>query len=292
MDKPRLLIVEDDLDLSEMLNAYFQMQRYEVLTAAWGADALRVSQEEPLDVIVLDIRLPDIDGYEVCRQLRSQRHTQDTPILFLTEKSDRVDKLQGLELGVVDYITKPFDIQEVHLRIRNAIKRAEQRSFLNPVTDLPGGGLVEEVLQRLVYDDGPWAALVVIIHKLSAFRDTYGFVAADDVLRAVALMIRNAVREFASEEDFVGHLEPEEFLVITSPDAIKHIRERLEARVQQSREFFYPVGDREKIREMAEQDLLRITSALVESGDGPFDSADALRDLLNKHAAAARQEVS
>ena len=101
LDKPKILIVEDDLDLSEMLNAYFRVQNYEVMTAAWGKDAVQISSEHTIDLIVLDIRLPDIDGYEVCRQLRTQRRTQDTPIIFLTEKRDRVDKLQGLELGVV-----------------------------------------------------------------------------------------------------------------------------------------------------------------------------------------------
>ncbi|MBZ0302916.1 MAG: response regulator, partial [Anaerolineae bacterium] len=109
MDKPRILIVEDDLDLSDMLSGFFQVENYEVLTAAWGSDALRITSEEAVSLIMLDIRLPDIDGYEICRQLRSNRQTQDTPIIFLTEKRDRVDRLQGLELGVVDYITKPFD---------------------------------------------------------------------------------------------------------------------------------------------------------------------------------------
>jgi DNA-binding response OmpR family regulator len=127
-DKPQILIVEDDLDLAEMLNAYFRVQNYEVLTAAWGEEALKISREQTLQLIMLDIRLPDIDGYEICRQLRTQRRTQDVPIIFLTEKRDRVDKLQGLELGVVDYITKPFDIQELRLRVRNAISRAAVRA--------------------------------------------------------------------------------------------------------------------------------------------------------------------
>ncbi|MEM6529890.1 MAG: response regulator, partial [Chloroflexota bacterium] len=117
MEKARILIVEDDLDLAEMLNAYFKVQDYEVLMASWGEEALRISREEVVDIVVLDIRLPDIDGYEVCRQMRGQRQTENTPIIFLTEKRDRVDKLQGLELGVVDYITKPFDIQELRLRV-------------------------------------------------------------------------------------------------------------------------------------------------------------------------------
>lgn len=285
-ENPRILIVEDDLDLSEMLSAYFRVQNYDVLTAAWGADALRLSREEPLNLIVLDIRLPDIDGYEICRQLRSQRQTQDTPIIFLTEKRDRVDRLQGLELGVVDYITKPFDIQELRLRVRNAISRAARQSLINPVTDLPEGGLTDQQLDQLVLREGKWAALVLSISSLGSFREMYGFVAADDVLRAVALMIRNAVREFGREDDFIGHLGPEEFLIVTNPDATRSIRERLETRVQQSREYFYPVRDRQKVRDMLDDDPLGISSAVITSNDGPFNTADDLRNALSNLAAA------
>ncbi len=286
VDKPRILIVEDDLDLSEMLSAYFRVQNYEVLTAAWGADALRLSLEEPVDLIVLDIRLPDIDGYEICRQLRGQRQTQNTPIIFLTEKRDRVDRLQGLELGVVDYITKPFDIQELRLRVRNAIHRAARQALVNPVTDLPEGELVEGQLSQLLYREDKWAALVLSINNLGSFRDLYGFVAADDVLRAVALMIRNAVREFGHEDNFIGHLGTEDFIIITTPEATKNIRERLEARVQQSREYFYPVRDRQRVPDMPESALLRMTSAVLNSTDGPFQTVEDLRAALGKVTAA------
>src|SRR4030095_4368978 len=146
-----------------MLNAYFRVQNYEVMTAAWGKDAVQISSENPIDLIVLDIRLPDIDGYEVCRQLRTQRRTQDTPIIFLTEKRDRVDKLQGLELGVVDYITKPFDIQELRLRVRNALSRVALQSTTNPVTDLPENELVEEKLNSLILAENEWALVLMAI---------------------------------------------------------------------------------------------------------------------------------
>src|SRR5215470_889124 len=168
-DKPRLLIVEDDPDLSDMLDAYFRVQEYDVLTAAWGRDALKISAEETVNLIMLDIRLPDIDGYEICRQLRSQRRTQDVPIIFLTEKRDRVDKLQGLELGVVDYITKPFDIQERRLRVRNAISRVEREAMTNPVTDLPEGPVVEDHLSELTTKTTEWAALLISITGLGDF---------------------------------------------------------------------------------------------------------------------------
>src|SRR5688572_6320069 len=93
VDKQRILIVEDDLDLAEMLDAYFRVQNYDVLTAAWGEDGLRIAGDEALNLVVLDIRLPDMSGYDVCRQLRAQRRTADVPIIFLTEKRDRMDKL-------------------------------------------------------------------------------------------------------------------------------------------------------------------------------------------------------
>jgi PleD family two-component response regulator len=280
LDKPKILIVEDDLDLSEMLNAYFRVQNYEVMTAAWGKDAVQITSDNNIDLIVLDIRLPDIDGYEVCRQLRMQRRTQDTPIIFLTEKRDRVDKLQGLELGVIDYITKPFDIQELRLRVRNALSRVARQSTTNPVTDLPENDIVEDKLNGLVLADQDWALLLMGIGGLSDFREQYGFVAADDVMRAVTLMIRNAVREHGSEEDFVGHIGPEDFIVLTTPEKINEIRERIENRIRQSREYFYPLKDRERAKEAAESNQLRLRSGTLQKSAGPFETVEALKTAL------------
>jgi len=275
-NKSRIMIVEDDLDLSEMLDTYFRVQNYDVRTAAWGEEALKISREEDIDLIVLDIRLPDISGYDVCRQLRLQRRTQDVPIIFLTEKRDRVDKLQGLELGVVDYITKPFDIQELRLRVRNALSRVERQTLVNPVTDLPESQLAEEKLSNLLYSENAWAVLVISINGLSEFRDVYGFVAADEVLRAVTLMVRNAVREFGSEGDFIGHLSPEEFVIITGAEKVNSVRERVETRVRQSREYFYPP----KARETKEVDQLNMTSRLLDRSAGPFNTLEDLKAKL------------
>ncbi|HEX2619744.1 MAG TPA: response regulator [Phototrophicaceae bacterium] len=292
MDKHQILIVEDDNDLSEMLSAYFRVQNYNVLTAAWGGEAIRLVQDSPVDLVVLDIRLPDIDGFEVCRQMRTQRRTQDIPIIFLTEKRDRVDKLQGLELGVVDYITKPFDIQELRLRVRNAISRANRQSLANPVTDLPEGPMIDEKLNGLLFTEEKWAVLLLSISSLSQFRELYGFVAADDVLRAVALMVRNAVREFGSETDFIGHFEGEDFLIITGADHVQRIRERLEARISQSREYFYPLRDRDKAKKAMEENQLRLASGIVDHTAGPFTSLDALKTALTEKLKADQSSSS
>lgn len=147
-EKSNILIVEDDLDVAEMLDAYFRVQGYDVSVANWGEDAVKISETQHFNLVILDIRLPDIDGYEVARQLRQNRRTENIPIIFLTEKRSRADRLHGLELGADDYITKPFDIQELRLRVRNSIQRSVHDMVNNPVTGFPEGILVEERLNQ------------------------------------------------------------------------------------------------------------------------------------------------
>jgi DNA-binding response OmpR family regulator len=281
MDKPQLLLVEDDLDLSEMVSSYFRVQNYDVLTAAWGEDALQLADENMLDLIMLDVRLPDIDGFELCKRLRESRKTQDTPILFLTEKRDRIDKLQGLELGVVDYITKPFDIQELRLRVRNAIARAKASSSLNAITGLPEGHLVDEKLSQTLDSETQWALLRLSITSLKAFHERYGFVAADDVLRSVTLIVRNAVKEHGQADDFIGHLAPETFVVITQQSAVAKIQQRVERRVEQSREYFYPPKDRGQAQEAMREQHLRVVCGTVDY-TGSYENVDNLKTKLEK----------
>lgn len=239
-----LLVVEDDPDVAEMLYAYFRIQGYEVYTVDWGADALQSCQQYKPDLVILDIRLPDIDGYEVARRLRANRSTQDVPIIFLTDRRAREDRLLGLSLGADDYVTKPFDVQELRLRVRNAIHRAHQGGLLNPVTGLPEGQVVNEKLEELL-DQNSWSLLVVTIQHLDQFRDQYGFVASDDTLRAISLMVSNSVRELGDPDDFLGHLFQHSLLIVTTPQTFSEIKARILTRLEQAVDFFYPLKDRE-----------------------------------------------
>lgn len=278
--KTKILIVEDDLDLSEMLSAYFKVQDYDVLTAAWGKEALELVQSHTVSLVMLDIRLPDIDGYEVCRQMRLQRKTQNVPIIFLTEKRDRVDKLQGLELGVVDYITKPFDVQELRIRVRNAIARAARQTSSNPVTELPEAEQANQRLGELLMTDDPWAVLLIDIKGMGEFRESYGFVAADDVLRAITMMIKNAVREMGGTDDFVGHLAPEDFMIITTPEKVSTLRSRITTRINQSSEYFYPLRDRETTHHKPDVEYISLKSGVVQSASTVYADVDALKAAL------------
>ena len=275
--KSKILVVEDDLDVAEMLNAYFRVQGYEVFTVNWGEDGVRACQTVNPDLVVLDIRLPDIDGYEVARRLRLDRRTQDIPIIFLTEKRERIDRLQGLEVGGDDYITKPFDVQELRLRVRNALNRASQGSLNNPVSGLPDGALVDEKLAEML-KEGSWSALLISISNLNIFRDSYGFVASDDVLRAISLMVHNAMREVGEGEDFIGHLTPTDFVLVVTSENLPALQERIRERLEQSLDYFYPLKDRERISKR--KDRLAINVVELPSVSGRFKDLDALKKEL------------
>ncbi len=243
--KSTILIVEDDLDIADMLNAYFRVQGYDVLTVNWGEDGVRACTTNAPDLVILDIRLPDIDGFEVAHRLRGNRKTKEIPIIFLTEKRERGDRLKGLELQADDYITKPFDIQELRLRVRNALQRSRQGSLTNPVTGMPEGNLVDEAISiGLEHQDS--ALMVVSLRNLNRFREVYGFVASDDLLRAISLMVRDAVRDLGTIEDFVGHLTAADFLIITRQAQVPAMHDRIRKRLEQSFDYFYSDQDREQ----------------------------------------------
>jgi PleD family two-component response regulator len=229
MGKARLLIVEDDIDIANMLKIFFSGFQYDVDIALRGGEALEKTRQYLPHLIILDIMLPDIDGFEVCASLRTNIRTSHVPIIFLTQKDERSDKLQGLELGADDYITKPFDIEELKLRVQRAITRAEQQSLTDPRSGLPAGRLIEEQLRRIIRQDG-WSLMDLRIRYFDAFKEVYGFVAGDDVLRFTAMLLGEVVDEVGTANDFIGHACGENFIIITTEQASPRMGRRLKER--------------------------------------------------------------
>ena len=244
MGKARLLVVEDDIDIGNMLKIYFSGMDFDVDVAVRGSDALEKTKQVLPHLIVLDIMLPDIDGYEVCRNLRTNMRTSHIPVIFLTQKDERSDKLQGLELGADDYITKPFDIEELKLRVQGAIKRSERESLTDPRSGLPAGRLIEEQLRRIIREKG-WALLDARLNNFEPFKDVYGFVASDDALRFSAMMIGEVVDELGTTSDFIGHAGGDNFIITTGEKA-DGIRSRLKERFDQEVQTHYNFMDRQQ----------------------------------------------
>ena len=189
--------------------------------------------------------LPDIDGYEVCRSLRTNMRTSHIPVIFLTQRDERSDKLQGLELGADDYITKPFDIEELKLRVQGAIRRSERESLTDPRSGLPAGRLIENRLREIIREKG-WALLDARINHFDSFKDVYGFVAGDDVLRFTAMQIGEVVDEVGTTSDFIGHAGGDNFIVITKEDKAEAMKARLKERFDNEVLTHYNFIDRQQ----------------------------------------------
>jgi len=245
MGKARLLVVEDDIDIGNMLKIYFSGMEFEVDVAVRGSEALEKTKQVLPNLIVLDIMLPDIDGYEVCRSLRTNMRTSHIPVIFLTQRDERSDKLQGLELGADDYITKPFDIEELKLRVQGAIKRSERESLTDPRSGRPAGRLIEDHLRRIIREKG-WALLDARVNNFESFKDVYGFVAGDDVLRFTSMLIGEVVDEMGTMTDFIGHAGGDNFIVITKEEKAEVMKARLKERFDNEVLTHYNFMDRQQ----------------------------------------------
>jgi DNA-binding response OmpR family regulator len=243
-NQSKILIVEDNADTAEMLSAYFSAEGYDVQVAAWGREALKLCQVTVPDLIIQDIRLPDISGYDVVRELRERSRTSAVPVIFLTDRRGRHDRIAGLTLGAVDYIAKPCDMQELRLKVRNALRRASYASLVSPVTGLPGRKVAGDRLAGLLDLDG-WAVLYVSILDIEPFNEAYGFVAGDDVLRAVGLILNNVIDEAGTTEDSVAHVDQTAFAVITQKSKVPLVRQQIIDRLARALDYFYPIKDRE-----------------------------------------------
>ncbi|MFN2195476.1 MAG: response regulator [Anaerolineales bacterium] len=296
MSKARILIVEDDFDISNMLKIYFTAQGYEVDVAPRGADALDKTRHGLPHLIVLDIMLPDIDGYEVCRTLRTHTRTSHIPIIFLTQKDERRDKIQGLELGADDYITKPFDIEELKLRVQNAIARAERENLRDPRSGLPSGRLIEEQLRRIIRADG-WTLMDIRLIYFQAFKDVYGFVAGDDVMRFTAMLLGEVVDTLGTPDDFIGHAGGDNFIIITTIEAASGIRSMIRERFKQEVGTQYNFIDREQGYILTEDDsgqvvktpLMNVSIGMVSAGE--YEFAD-IREITELAAEARRKDAA
>jgi PleD family two-component response regulator len=220
---PTLLIVDDDPDIQRILTLRFQQDGYRVARALTGAEALIAAQKQPFDLIILDLLLPDIDGFAVLAALRARSATAMTPILLLSARDSPQQKVHGLQLGADDYITKPFSTAELQARIRANLRRHERTAGANPSTQLPGNIAIERTLRHRIEQNAPFAVCYVDIDNFKAYNDTYSFLKGDAVIHQTAHVLLQAIEQRGNHDDFVGHIGGDDFVVITTPDRAEAI---------------------------------------------------------------------
>ena len=214
----RILVVDDDRNLRKIIQTNLELAGYDVTTAGNGNDALRILDSMQPDLVVLDVMMPIIDGYEVARRIRRHPSNAHVPIIMLTAKGEVDDKLAGFEAGADDYMTKPFGPQELLARVKAKIRRVEVDASLSPLTRLPGNLAIEAELRRRLEVNAPFAVLYLDLDNFKAFNDVYGFTHGDEAIQLVATTSVDVVRRRGTPQDFVGHIGGDDFIIVTLPD--------------------------------------------------------------------------
>lgn len=272
-----ILIVEDDPAIARLLDVYLAQKGYKVRLASRGEEALAICRTTPPDLVVLDVRLPDISGYDVGMALRSSPETQNIPIVVLTAFNEKSERLTAHDVVKADYfLGKPFDIEELYSVIRNQLREGRRRGHYHPVTNLPTGELVNNQLRALLGTTS-WTLALIRINGFERFTQLYGVVVGEDALKFTALLLCEVVRRHGVATDFVGQLVVGPyFLIISAPERIEAIAADLLARFDAEIKPHYAFRDVQQGR--APQMALSV--AVISDTDGPFSDIRELTEAV------------
>ncbi len=296
MSKEKILVVEDAPDISSLLKIYFTSQGYDVLTAMRGQIALEICRKTPPNLALLDVNLPDMEGYDIGKALRQSARTRHIPIIFLTARGEKQDRLKGLgEVQAEYYLVKPFDIEEVHTIVKAALDRARQKNLTHPVTNVPTAEIINEQFRSLLASSG-WALALIHINGFETFTQAYGAVVGEDVLKFTALLISEVVNEAGRPEDFIGQMVVgASFVLISTPELMPALTAKLCERFDAEIGLHYNFKDRRNGHitvaddqgQMRQAPLMSLSIGVLTSGDGPFYD---IREL-SEAAEEARQRA-
>jgi diguanylate cyclase (GGDEF)-like protein len=241
----KVLVIDDDKFMVRVISDCLEKEGYEVFGANDVTSAMELIYHVTPDIILLDVVLPKMNGYEICRLLRNDTRTSHLPIIMLTSRDQLEDKVAGLDAGADDYITKPFDNPELVARVKTHLRRAKQEKSFNPLTGLPGNILIEDEIKRRVNDNTrKFGVLYIDLDNFKAYNDVYGFLKGDEVIKFVAHVIEKNVKSLGNHDDFVGHIGGDDYIAVTSPDKIETICNAIISQFDSSIPLFYSAEDR------------------------------------------------
>lgn len=221
----RVLVIDDDPMILKMVRTVLESSAlgFEIQTIDNGRQGVEVAKAEIPDLILLDLMMPEMDGIEVCEHLRASRRTYLIPVIMLTASASSIHKLDALRTGVDEYLSKPFDPEELEARIVGLVRRFRLTRASSPLTGLPGNLAIEQEIHRRISRAELFACCYFDLDNFKAFNDYYGFEKGDECIRFVAQLLIDAVESQPRTDDFVGHIGGDDFVYITHPDFFEAI---------------------------------------------------------------------
>lgn len=221
--KSTILIVDDSIENIKILLNLLESDHH-LFFAKGGKKALEVARSESPELILLDIAMPEMDGYEVCRRLKADSRTKDIPVIFISARSDAGDETRGLEIGAIDYITKPFNPAIVKARVKNHLRLQaaihELKSLYsraldaNPMTGLPGNNSISAGIKTAMKNGSAHCLIYTDLDNFKAFNDKYGFARGDDVILFTSRTLKQAIEKADCPDAFIGHIGGDDFILL------------------------------------------------------------------------------
>ena len=241
-----VLVVDDDPNVGLLISAVLGKFNYTVVTLYSGEEVLRFLDNDKPDLILMDLRMPGLDGYALCKRIREKPDTHDLPIIILSGVSEVDAKVTTIELGADDFITKPFDVRELRARINRILKRKSTDISLNPLTHLPGSPAIEEYVLKRMEGNSPFAFAYIDADNFKAYNDVYGYAKGDKVIKHIAAVLSDAAKAHADQDYFLGHVGGDDFVLVTKPDIIEAAGKEIVEQFDSTIASFYTEADRQR----------------------------------------------
>jgi len=244
MARPRILLADDDPDILDVLEITLSEENYELIKVMDGEEALKIIKSKPLDLVLLDYAMPKMNGRQVCMEVKKDILLRHLPVIMVTGKGEVKDKVGGIDAGADDYVVKPFEPKELLARIRMILRRTERDLEANPLSRLPGNVSILNELSRRVESKAIFSVCYVDLDKFKAYNDKYGFEHGDEVIRETARILIQATQQVGNPDDFIGHIGGDDFVIVTTPQAVDKICQKSIDDFEKIAPTFYNETDR------------------------------------------------
>lgn len=225
MDPKRILVIDDDDEIRATVSDYLKERGFETDQAATGRDGLESLARQRPDLVLLDVELPDMSGYEVCKRIREIPAVRYTPVIMLTAHNLEKEEVAGFTSGADDYVAKPFRPALLLARINTAIGRNVRELDANALTHLPGNRAIIQEIQKRIAVEAPFSVLYFDLNNFKAFNDRYGFVRGDQAIRLTAQVLERRLAALAGTKSFLGHIGGDDFVAIMDTHDVSRLCE-------------------------------------------------------------------
>lgn len=288
--KRKVLLAEHVIEIRDILLYLLKAWDYEVVSTGDGSQVLEIVRTEQPDIIIIDSRLPVIDGLKVSRLLKEDFLTAHIPIIILIDKKQIRKKMLEIEQGVDDYLTNPPDPIDLEIRMEMALRRTAHQLYANALTRLPGNRQIEKIIRSKLEESMFFSVAYYDIDNFKSFNDKYGYMKGDAVIRHTAYIISTTVKKYGNKDDFVGHIGGDDFVVVTTPERDRLIASESMLNFNRSMPFHYTKEDRarsyivvkDRRGNISNVPLMTISIAIANNKDVPIKNIVELMEIVTE----------